>query len=102
MLALEIGVAIAVAALGLLSVDADVAPSAWEARLLPLALRAAVARRAAAADDRVGVDDRVTAAATADRVGAASTAAGRVPTAPTADDLAAGAAVYDGACARCH
>jgi len=57
-------------------VHADVAPPTWEARLLPLALRASVARRAAAGKP-----------------------AGDPP---TADDLAAGAEIYDGSCARCH
>ncbi|HEY2385553.1 MAG TPA: cytochrome c [Candidatus Binatia bacterium] len=71
-------VALAAAALGLFPVAADVVPSALEARVLGAALRASVARRARATDEPA------------------------LATGATAGDLAAGAEIYDGACARCH
>ena len=75
------GVAAAVASLGLAPVAADASPSGLEARLMPAVLRAAIARRAAS---EVAPEIH-------DGGGA-----------PSAEDLAAGAEIYDGACARCH
>jgi len=68
--------ALAAAALGLLPVAADVAPSALETRVLGTALVAAITRRAAEEHP--------------------------LPAGATAEDLAAGAEIYEGACARCH
>jgi mono/diheme cytochrome c family protein len=62
--------------MGLVPINADVAPSSLERKILPLAVRASVARRSS------------------ERPGSAVL--------PTDDDLAAGAEIYRGMCAQCH
>jgi mono/diheme cytochrome c family protein len=62
--------------MGLVPINADVAPSSVERRILPLAVRASVARRSSEQS-----------------AGAAL---------PTDDDLVAGAEIYKGMCAQCH
>jgi mono/diheme cytochrome c family protein len=62
--------------MGLAPINADVAPSSLERRILPLAVRASVARRSL------------------EQPGGA--------TLPTDDDLVAGAEIYKGMCAQCH
>jgi mono/diheme cytochrome c family protein len=61
---------------GLVPINADVAPSSLERRILPLAVRASVARRSS------------------EQSGSAAL--------PTDDDLVAGAEIYKGMCAQCH
>ena len=61
---------------GLVPINADVAPSSLERRILPLAVRASVARRSS--------EQHYSAAL------------------PTDDDLVAGADIYKGMCVQCH
>lgn len=62
--------------MGLVPINADVAPSSLERKILPVAVRASVARRSSEQPDAAAL--------------------------PTDDDLAAGAEIYKGMCAQCH
>ena len=61
---------------GLVPINADVAPSSLETKILPLAVRASVARSSSEQPYSAGL--------------------------PTNDDLIAGAEIYKGMCAQCH
>jgi mono/diheme cytochrome c family protein len=73
--AVQLVVALAGLKLGLLSLNADAPPSAWETRLAGLAVHASIARHATKQSN---------------------------PSPPTDENLVAGARIYREACARCH
>ena len=62
--------------MGLVPINADVAPSSLERKILPLAVQASVARRSSEQPYSAAL--------------------------PTNDDLVAGAEIYKGMCAQCH
>lgn len=69
-------IGILVIKMGLVPINADVAPSSLERKILPLAVRASVARRSSELSDSAAL--------------------------PTDDDLVAGAEIYKEMCAQCH
>ena len=69
-------IAILIVKLGLVPINADVAPSSLERKILPLAVRASVARRSSEQPYSAAL--------------------------PTNDDLVAGADIDKGMCAQCH